>query len=146
MTTIACDGKSMASDGMITENDHVCLTDYPKLFRLRDGRIAGFCGNAYNWASFADWLDEGATDEPPKSHEGFGCIVLSPDGSIVSYDEHGRAFPEKAPAAIGSGARFALAAMDFGKTAGEAIEYACTRDIYSGGKITELWALVKAAA
>lgn len=37
--------------------------------------------------------------------------------------------------ATGSGFRFALAAMDFGKTAREAVKYAATRCIYTGGKI-----------
>ncbi len=36
---------------------------------------------------------------------------------------------------IGSGFKFALAALDFGKSAKEAIEYAATRDFYTGGKI-----------
>ncbi len=35
----------------------------------------------------------------------------------------------------GSGAKFAIAAMDHGKTAKEAVEYAMTRDIYTGGKV-----------
>lgn len=35
----------------------------------------------------------------------------------------------------GSGSHFALAALDHDKTAKQAVEYACTRDIYSGGKI-----------
>jgi hypothetical protein len=37
--------------------------------------------------------------------------------------------------AIGSGMDWALAAMDFGKSAKEAVEYAKTRDIYTGGKV-----------
>lgn len=37
--------------------------------------------------------------------------------------------------AYGSGQDFAIAALDFGKTATEAIEYAITRDIYTGGNI-----------
>ena len=37
--------------------------------------------------------------------------------------------------ALGSGSSWALAALDHGKTAKEAIEYAMTRDIYSGGKV-----------
>lgn len=36
---------------------------------------------------------------------------------------------------IGSGRMFALAAMDFGKTAAEAVEYAKTRDCYTGGEV-----------
>lgn len=36
---------------------------------------------------------------------------------------------------LGSGECFALAAMDFGKTAAEAVEYAKTRDPFTGGKV-----------
>jgi ATP-dependent protease HslVU (ClpYQ) peptidase subunit len=36
---------------------------------------------------------------------------------------------------IGSGGDWALAALDFGETPRKAIKYACTRDLYSGGKI-----------
>ena len=35
----------------------------------------------------------------------------------------------------GSGGEFAIAALDMGKTAKEAVEYAMTRDFYSGGKV-----------
>jgi ATP-dependent protease HslVU (ClpYQ) peptidase subunit len=35
----------------------------------------------------------------------------------------------------GSGGKFALSALDFGKTAKEAVEYAITKDCYSGGKV-----------
>ena len=38
---------------------------------------------------------------------------------------------------FGSGNHFALAAMDHGKSATEAVKYACTRDIYSGGRVRE---------
>ena len=37
--------------------------------------------------------------------------------------------------ATGSGATFALAAMDFGLNVEQAVEYAATRDIYTGGKV-----------
>lgn len=37
--------------------------------------------------------------------------------------------------AIGSGQSFALSALDFGCNAKEAVEYAMTRDIYTGGKV-----------
>jgi ATP-dependent protease HslVU (ClpYQ) peptidase subunit len=137
MTTIACDGRSMAGDGLITENDHVCQRDYPKVRRLSDGRIVGLCGNSFNWDAFAAWLEKEEGD-PPKMDEGIGVLVLCADGSLWQYNEHGRRFLEAAPCAIGSGQRFALAAMDFGKSASEAVEYACSRDIFSGGQITEL--------
>lgn len=37
--------------------------------------------------------------------------------------------------ALGSGRDFALAAMDFGKSAKEAVKYAMTRDVYTGGRV-----------
>lgn len=37
--------------------------------------------------------------------------------------------------AYGSGGNFALAAMDFGKSAAEAVAYAATRDVWTGGKV-----------
>lgn len=36
---------------------------------------------------------------------------------------------------IGSGERFAISAMDHGKSAKEAVEYAMRRDIYTGGEV-----------
>jgi len=37
--------------------------------------------------------------------------------------------------AIGSGSDWAMAAMDFGRSAKDAVKYAMTRDMYTGGKI-----------
>ena len=36
---------------------------------------------------------------------------------------------------MGTGGKLALAALDFGKTAKEAVEYAATKDCYTGGKV-----------
>lgn len=49
------------------------------------------------------------------------CII---DTWILEYSD-----------AIGSGADFALAALDFGKNANDAIEYAKTRDNFTGGEV-----------
>jgi ATP-dependent protease HslVU (ClpYQ) peptidase subunit len=127
----------MACDGMITDGDTICVTNCRKIRRLSDGRIVGFAGNAYNYKPFADWL-EGGEGDPPKVEEGLACLVLAPDGGVTSYDEHGRSFPENGKWAIGSGQHFAIAAMDLGKSAEEAVAYAMTRDVYSGGEITVL--------
>jgi ATP-dependent protease HslVU (ClpYQ) peptidase subunit len=138
MTTIACDGKSMAGDGLTTDNDVVCSRDTVKVRRLGDGRLVGFCGNGFNYGPFQQWLEGGCEGDPPKVIEGLGCMVLTPAGILLSYDEHGRAYVEKDKWAIGSGQRFALAAMDLGKSAAEAVAYAATRDIFTGGVITAL--------
>lgn len=134
MTTIATDGNSMAGDGRISEGDRISCDDYEKVRKLSDGRIVGFAGNAYNWDEFAGWLENGG--DLPKVEDGFSCIVLTPEGQILSYDAHGRTFVEQAPYACGSGGSYALAAMDLGCSPEEAVEAACKRDLFSGGKIT----------
>lgn len=53
-------------------------------------------------------------------------IEVTPAGSVVSFQ-----VPNGEPAAIGSGAAFALAAMDAGATAHQAVEIAVKRDFYS---------------
>ena len=45
------------------------------------------------------------------------------------------ATPIDCNAVLGSGGSFALAAMDFGRSAKEAVKYAMTRDAATGGKI-----------
>ena len=58
----------------------------------------------------------------------------------VSQSEEGGVYKNSAvhldSYAIGSGAEFAMSAMDFGMTAKEAVEYTMTRDIYTGGEVT----------
>lgn len=58
--------------------------------------------------------------------------------SFVSVNDDGIAdvFILEQSFALGSGSDFATAALDFGKTAVEAVAYAATRDVYTGGTIT----------
>lgn len=70
--------------------------------------------------------------------EAYGFRVdKSGNVDLCSTDERGNATisPIHYDYAIGSGFEFALAAMDFGKNAPAAIEYAMTRDNATGGKI-----------
>lgn len=134
MSTIATDGNMMACDGRVTEGDFVTQNDYRKIRRLTDGRIVGFAGNAFNDDAFCQWLEKGG-EMPAGINDDFSCLVLLPGGDVVTYDEHGRMFVEKPPYAIGSGRKWAIAAMELGKTPKEAVAFACRFDIYSGGEI-----------
>lgn len=60
-----------------------------------------------------------------------GCVLMR------GVTSDGEAWTQKLTSnrCLGSGSSFALAALDFGKTAAEAVEYAITRDCYSGGKV-----------
>lgn len=74
-----------------------------------------------------------------KMNQNLECSGVLVSGGVVSYiasnDGVYRQYLSEANEGYGSGGRFALSALDFGKTAKEAVEYAMTRDIYSGGKV-----------
>jgi len=92
-------------------------------------------------ASDVDRLIELYLSGASEAHK-FECDVLMSNGDghlyRIDVDETG---PFKinvsmyAPAALGSGADFAVAAMDFGKTPVQAVKYAITRDSMTGGKV-----------
>jgi ATP-dependent protease HslVU (ClpYQ) peptidase subunit len=136
MTTIACDGESMAGDGRICSGSTIFGSNAEKITLLKDGRIVGVAGNARYQQLFIAWLTNGG--ELPELDDEFEALVLRPDGTVLSYDYKGRELQEELPTATGSGREFALAAMDLGASPEEAVKIACERDMMSGGKITVL--------
>lgn len=136
MTTIATDGRHMAGDGQVCSNDRIEQGNCVKVRRLADGRLLGVAGDAYNYDGFQKWMEEGG--DVPTPEGSFSALTLSPDGTIRTWDEKGRSYVEQGCAAIGSGSSYALAAMDAGRTAEDAVKIACGRDVWSGGDITVL--------
>lgn len=137
MTTIATDGRTIAADGQITAaKDYVVNTRASKLARLAAGRIVGCCGPTGDGELFIEWLENGG--KKPRLCGTFAAIVLSMNDAPRVYWNDCTSEKILAAYAIGSGAQWALAAMDLGKGVEEAVAYACTRDIYSGGEITVL--------
>lgn len=64
--------------------------------------------------------------------------VMIRDGKAYHVFIHENVFNEElllCNEGFGSGGAFAIAAMDFGKSAKEAIEYAMTKDVFTGGKV-----------
>lgn len=145
MTTIATDGKTMAGDGLINGDGVVHGRSFPKVRALEGGVIIGLCGCICDVEPFLAWMDGGPK---PRLEKGFQALLLSPGGPPRLYYGDLKSEPVELPYAIGSGGHFALAAMDFGKTPEEAVRYAATRDIHTGGTITvlELHAKPKLAA
>lgn len=136
MTTIATDGKSMAADGLCTGNGIVYDLAIRKIHRLKDGRIVGMCGSVYHQAPFLEWLANGG--EKPTMNDNFEALVLSPDGTLRSYDEHCRAIELSIPNVAGSGGALALGAMLAGASPERAVSIAAERDTASGGAIAVL--------
>lgn len=141
MTTIAFRDGVMAADSQATVGN--CITRTTKLYVKKAGRkpcLLGFCGDVTNARTFIDWYGSGKAlpdvlRTAPGEDEGFEVLVW--DGQklwVVCND--GRPVEVEDPYyAIGSGAPFALAAMDCGKSAKEAVRIACKRDIYSSAPI-----------
>lgn len=136
MTTIATDGRSIAADGLVTSNGTIFGTTFAKIAKLKDGRIAGSAGSAFDIEPFQAWLESGG--DFPNVEDNFDALVIYPDGSCRSFDGKGRSVPEQVPTACGSGRELAIGAMMAGASPKRAVKIASTRDCCTGGKITTL--------
>jgi hypothetical protein len=140
MTTIACDGKTVAADDrLVNDRGRICVYPEPKLRIVPEPRgdlIVGVSGTMVD-ALFEWWFD-GADPSKKPATDGWALVVFRP--TFLECYTHECPYPQRDgyPAAVGSGAGLALGAMLAGKTAREAVEIAAMRDVYTGGIITEL--------
>lgn len=102
--------------------------------------LFGAAGALSDCQRFMDWIARGMKGEQPKLGDGdngaegfivYGDSVLCFNGEKVDRIEARRY-------ACGSGWKMALAAMEAGASAREAVEIACRLDAGSGGEITVL--------
>lgn len=136
MTTIACDGRSIAGDGRITGNSMIHDDACQKVFRLKTGEVVGFSGSPFYHTDAIAFL-EGRSDQLDIGDE-FEAIILHTDGQVECMDSKGRRYNQTVPCATGSGSAFALAILRAGGDARSAVEMACRCDIFSGGTIISL--------
>lgn len=135
MTTIACDGKSMAGDGQSDACGTIISTQGMKVHRLSDGSLFGMAGAREDRAPIIEWLEHGG--KKPKVQR-LSAIVLKPCGSLWYYNELLNPSSVDVPCAVGSGMDFAFGAMEMGATPEAAVKIASKRDPHTGGKITVL--------
>lgn len=140
MTTIVYDHerKQIAIDSRATSNGLICDDNCEKWRVTESGEVWFTCGAI---------CDEELLIECFKDSDKKLGIEVIPDANafVVRGDKvlmrgvtnDGEAWTQVLTSnrCIGSGSSFGLAALDFGKTAKEAVEYAATRDCYTGGKI-----------
>lgn len=138
MTIIVCDGKTMAGDGLVTSNGNIISLDYPKVRKLKDGRIFGGSGSLYGQDAFISWLEGGEAGNPPPLSDDFEAIILEQDGTCYTCDEHGFRLHLPLPAVIGSGRDFALGALAAGSSVVDAVKIACKMTTSCGGEIISL--------
>jgi hypothetical protein len=128
MTTIAFDGKTLATDSLVSSSG-IVFGLVNKIHKLKDGRHVAFCGDFAPTPELIAWLNGG--DKPELGdNESVGGIVVGPLGAF-EISASLRLFPACIPWAGGSGEVIAMTAMRCGKTAAQAVEIACTTDLTS---------------
>ena len=135
MTTLIITDTGFYSDGRTTCNWEIIKEDFQKAF-VHKGCAIAITGDVIDLKHMViayingDPLDDFSTvDGSAFIHQNgiTKCISMN-DGVIKSHICEGTD-------CMGTGAYYAKAALDFGKTPEEAIRYAMTRDCYTGGKI-----------
>lgn len=134
MTTIIYDhkNKQIAIDGRRT-GDGVILNDNDVKYLFTCDQAWFFCGMVGDHLKLLDAFN----GKQVKICESNAFLVI--DKQVFRVGVHqGKFWKEKIDFsdAMGSGCRFAISALDFGKTAKQCVEYAMTRDYYTGGKVT----------
>ena len=140
MTIIAWDGKTLAADRRA-----VCSSfkggETTKIHTW-DGGLCGFSGDMDTGVTLLDWLLTGADPKQyPELQESdpSSLLVIYNDGQVAQFGRSPVPMLFANPYhAIGSGAKYALAAMYLGKKAKQAVEVACALDVYCGNGIDTL--------
>lgn len=136
MTTIAYRDGVVATDTLMVGGGIAVDQAYEKCI-VRDERMFFLTGPT----SDHDKLVEEYLS-PTGRYTGDAMAIVADKGKIfvIGREEGGKGI-YKCPnnrvnhISIGSGERFAISAMDHGKSAKEAVEYAMKRDIYTGGEV-----------
>ena len=150
MTTIIATKTKILSDGKVTVGSRVDQYNFKKVRKIGDYLVGG-AGRLSSILTFFAWFEQNLQcqaaqesipglmiqSDPDKEDEEFVALVVHPDGRIFIHEGNNpaRAFPIEAEYyAVGSGADFALAALDGGCTPEEAMVVAKMRDAFSGGE------------
>lgn len=147
MTTIVYDRRTrtIVADSQNTDQSGA-IWRMNKIERLDDGSFFLGSGHCYTIASAKNWARKGFEEKhrpdftfflEDEDDRGFSCLWISKDGRKVILIDG-----EMAPTevlddymAVGSGAAYAMGALDAGKTAKEAVEVACQRDTSTSAPI-----------
>lgn len=134
MTTIVYDhkNKQIAYDSRLTSGDLI-VTDESVKHKENEKGLWFFTGSKSDESQLMELVHNDKPEVTPNCSallvkDGV-CYLVTFDGDYCSVSDNDYNF------SIGSGGDFALAALDLGRTAKEAVEYAITRDKNSGGKV-----------
>lgn len=133
MTTIAYhhDSRTIAVDGRMSSGSSIVSDNYKKWYKNGDLLyfMAGDSSEIPLFIAEFNWGEE--------SKANYGCRgFLVENGEAFEVEQNAGIFTKVklfCNDAVGSGGCYAISAMDFGKDAKGAVEYAATRDLYTGG-------------
>lgn len=134
MTTIAYKDGILASDSLVTGNGMRCGMTV-KISKGKNG-MGGCAGSASDAEKLTNWIKNGGSmKKPPELSREIDGLYIRKNGKTYYYADGGFSKFKGKFAAVGSGERYAMAAMQSGKSAKGAVKIACKLDCYSGGKI-----------
>lgn len=150
MTTITYKDRKIASDGQISFGDRIDNYSLKKVRKI-NGCLVGGAGRLSSVLQFFDWFQEWSDAQQVQGEsphvkvfvpegiddEDFYGLVIFADEVIFMYEGGKKSYQMTGSPhyAIGSGSDYALAAMDAGASADEAVAIAMARDVYTGGEI-----------
>lgn len=142
MTVVAYRDGVLVADGRTTSKSMIEEENVKKIWRLKDGSLIGASGDTVQCEAFRAYLVLAAKKKekklPPLRLKSVEGLLVSPEGDLWWFGGIGWLKLKLPYYAIGSGYVVALAAMDAGATAREAVNIACKRVTSCGGRITEL--------
>lgn len=140
MTTIVYDHKSqkIAVDSRATSGGIIVDDESQKCRITESGEIWFTCGAICDEDLLIECFNEGDKKLNISVIPDANAFTVR-DGRVLmrGVTQDGEAWTQVLTSnrCLGSGSSFALAALDFGRDAKGAVEYAITRDCYSGGKV-----------
>lgn len=140
MTTIVYDHKArhIACDSRATSSGLVASDSEIKWHKTDSGEVWFLSGCISDYDLLFDAFKEGdRAFDLPAIPDAVAIFVRGGEAFLRGVTDKGEAWTQKLThsRSIGSGSSFAIAAVDFGKSAKDAVKYAATRDIYTGGKV-----------
>lgn len=135
MTTIAYSHKleQVAIDSRLSDGGLIVDNNADKTLTNETGTWL-FCGKVADWPLLASLHHNQEVEIVPDAkalviRKGVVYLCTVGKNGLVAICQM------KHDYTLGGGRDFAMAAMDFGKTPSEAVKYAMTRDMYTGGKV-----------
>ncbi len=126
---------TLVTDSMATSEENGKSYGVTKAWRIGEYVFAA-AGDVEDIHAVLEWLRAGKPNPKPKPKDEFsGLWIKRSNGTYQCFYKKLHMIPARYATAIGTGAQFALGALDAGATPLQAVEIACNRDEKSGGRL-----------